>query len=156
MSHASESLTKRLQRLDKWIAETERVADVATDSETRQQIANDLTRWRESRRACAKLLVRTKWLNRAASTTMTMLLASFVGMAILAICGSPQSAFTSVLLAIDYLVLFGSTLAYLPLIAWRDSVARGGEPWRFSLAGMLSLMTGIALALGFLAWFMRR
>jgi hypothetical protein len=156
MSHAYEALTKRLQRLDKWVSETEHVAAVATDTETRQQIANDLTRWRESRRECAAFLARIKWLNRAASATMTLVIVSFVGMFIFAFVSPPQSGLVSVFLAIDYLVLFGSTLTYIAVVALRDSVARGRKPWQFSLARVLSVMTGIALALGTLAWLMRQ
>jgi hypothetical protein len=156
MSHAYEALTNRLQKLDKWITETERLATLATDPAMRLQISNDLARWRESRRECAALLTRIKWMNRAVSTTMTVVIVSFVAMLILAILGPPQSSFSSVLLAIDYLALFTSTLAFIPVVALRDAVARGGKPWQFSLARVLAMMTGVAIVLGILAWLIRR
>src|SRR4051812_44174996 len=63
MSRAYEALlVNSMQRLDRWIADTESLASISDDPITQQQIEFDLSRWQASRDRLATLLARTKWL----------------------------------------------------------------------------------------------
>lgn len=159
MSHTYEALIERLQQLDKWIAETERVAASAIDSDTRQQIANYLARWRDSRSKCVNSLAHIKsvrWVNRAAAATAGVLVVSFVGVIVVEYFHRAQREFASATLEIAYLILLASFVSYLFVNAVRNAVARRSEPLRFSVRDLLIVMTGLALALGTLVWLMRR
>jgi hypothetical protein len=81
---------------------------------------------------------------------------SFGSLFIFAFFIEPPNAFIFVLLAIDLLIMFASAIGYLIAITLRDIFARGGKPWRFSVRTVLIVMTEIALAMGMLAWLMRR
>src|SRR5262249_30063770 len=137
MSHAYDALVNRLQQLDRWISETEQVRAIAKEPETRQQIEDDLARWRESRKVCASFLERITWLNRAASALMAVLGIAVVGLFSIGLFQSLDDHVRSLLMSVDILILFASFVGYILAIAARDSVARSGEQVRFSLRSML-------------------
>jgi hypothetical protein len=149
-------LSNHLQRLDRLITDTEAVGGKSDEPTTHRQIEFDLDRWRDLRTRFATLLVRTKRWNRFTSLALIVFGISFGSLFIFAFFIESPNVFVLLLLGFDLLVLFSSAIGYLIAITVRDALARSGKPWRFSLRSVLIAMTEIALALGTLAWLMRR
>ena len=156
MSRAFEaSLANQLSRFDRWIAESESLASRTTDEETLQNLAQDLARWRELRGQYALRLDRTKWLNRFAKWTLATFWISFsllFATALLRI----ERTFLLPLVAIDVLLLIACGATYVIAIIVRDAVARGRQPWRFSLRSLLVGTTVIAVLLALLTYAFRK
>ena len=153
MSRAYEALLKKqLQRLDRLIADTEAVRSKSNDHTTLQQIAFDLNRWQDSRDHIATILARTKRWNRYTSGTLATFAISFALVFIFAFFTESLNAIVILLMALDLVIILTSGIGCIAAITVRDAVARGGEPWRFSLRSVLIVMTAIALAFGALAW----
>jgi uncharacterized membrane protein len=157
MSRAYEELLANyVERLDRLIADTAAVRAKSDDPTTLRQIGFDLDRWSSSRARFATILVRTKRWNRLTSLALAIFGISFGCLLIFALFGEPTTTLVFLLLGLDLLILFASAIGYLIAITLRDAVAREGQPWRFSLRSVLIVMTEIALALGTLAWLMRK
>jgi hypothetical protein len=157
MSRAYEALlVNSIQRLDRWMADTESLIPKSDDPITLQQIEFDLSRWRASRDRLATLLARTKWLNRIASWSLALLLVSFGSLFAIAYFLFPGTGLIAFLLAADLLIVLSCCIGYLITIMLRDAIVRGRQPWRFSTRDLLIIMTVLALMIGSLAWFARR
>ncbi len=128
MSRAYEALlVNSMQRLDRWIADTESLASISDDPITQQQIEFDLSRWQASRDRLATLLARTKWLNRIATWTLALLVVSFGALFIIASFVSPTVGVVSFLLAVDLLVVIACCVGYLVVIMLRGADANRGD-----------------------------
>ena len=155
-----ESLVRHIERLNRWIAESEALAARSTEIETRQMVAGDLVRWREliaqQQLVIAeqeRALQRLKMMNGIVSLTLAGVVIGFVSLILLGFLYSYYSGFVlSVFITVDYFFVALCSFAFISSVLFRDAVALGREPWRFSLRSLLVATTLIAIVLGLLAF----
>jgi hypothetical protein len=152
MSRAYEaSIRSHLDRLNRWIADSELLASRSEDEETLRNVEADLARWRESRNRYEGILLRTKWLNRFVSWTFALFWFSFALLCAMSGVLSDHESLLSIIIVVGVLLVIASGAMYLIAIVARDAVALGHRPWRFSVRSLLIVMTLVALLLG--VWF---
>jgi hypothetical protein len=129
-----------------------------TDEQTLQLIDADLARWREAIKQRTlqshQVIHQPKWLDRFVSWSVVTFWTSFIlmyGVSAVLYLSRFESAIP-IFLPVVLLLLVGSGAGYLVAIAIREATARR---WRFTVRGLLILMTVVALLLGFWFWAVR-
>ena len=147
-------LADRVTRLDVLIAQSEELFARTNDDESRRNLAAELARQRELREQSMSVLQRTASLNPIAARAQVCFWISLALLAVIAI-STPNGAALSLLVLLDLLLLIASAAAFICALVVRDLVARGYQPWRFSLRTLFVTMTILAVFRTLLIWALR-